>query len=138
MKSKYFKAFELVPLRLLDLLHEDLLWKLIDDNLILAIDKLKEVFPKGSIFINTYKLAGDRTQSGIRTKNSKYYSETSQHSLGKAVDCIFSYYTTEEVREYILANQDKFPTIGGVELGTSWLHIDVRERRDGKIITFTP
>jgi uncharacterized protein YcbK (DUF882 family) len=138
MKSKYLKIHELVPLRLLDLLHEDLLWKLVDDNLILAIDKLKEVFPKGSISINTYKWAGDRTQSCIRTKNSKYYSETSQHSLGKAVDCIFSYYTTEEVREYILTNPDEFPTIGGIELGTSWVHIDVRPRRDGNIITFTP
>ena len=138
MKSKYFKIEELVPLKLIDLIHKDLLWKLVDDDLILAIDKIKKVFPKGSVSINTYKWAGDRTQSCVRTKNSKYYSSTSQHSLGKAVDCIFSAYTTDEVRDYILNSPDEFPTIGGVELGTSWLHIDVRPRRNGKIITFTP
>jgi uncharacterized protein YcbK (DUF882 family) len=138
MKSTKFKIEELVPLRLINLIHKDLLWKLIDDDLILAIDKIKKVFPKGSISINTYKWAGDRTQSCVRTKNSKYYSSTSQHSLGKAVDCIFSAYTTDEVRDYILNSPDEFPTIGGVELGTSWLHIDVRPRRNGKIITFTP
>ena len=138
MKSTKFKIEELVPLRLIDLIHKDLLWKLVDDDIIIAIDKIKEVFPKGSMSINTYKWAGDRTQSCVRTKNSKYYSSTSQHSLGKAVDCIFSAYTTDEVRDYILNSPDEFPTIGGVELGTSWLHIDVRPRRNGKIITFTP
>jgi len=138
MKSTKFKIEELVPLRLINLIHKDLLWKLVDDDLILAIDKIKKVFPKGSVSINTYKWAGDRTQSCVRTKNSKYYSSTSQHSLGKAVDCIFSAYTTDEVRDYILNSPDEFPTIGGVELGTSWLHIDVRPRRNGKIITFTP
>jgi hypothetical protein len=138
MKSTKFKIEELVPLKLIDLIHKDLLWKLVDDDIIIAIDKIKEVFPKGSMSINTYKWAGDRTQSGVRTKNSKYYSSTSQHSLGKAVDCIFSAYTTDEVRDYILNSPDEFPTIGGVELGTSWLHIDVRPRRNGKIITFTP
>ena len=138
MKSTKFKIEELVPLRLINLIHKDLLWKLIDDDIIIAIDKIKEVFPKGSMSINTYLWSGNRTQSGVRTKNSKYYSETSQHSLGKAIDCVFDNYSTNEVREYILANQDEFPTIGGVELGTSWLHIDVRPRRNGKIITFTP
>ena len=138
MKSTKFKIEELVPLRLINLIHKDLLWKLIDDDIIIAIDKIKEVFPKGSMSINTYLWSGNRTQSGVRTKNSKYYSETSQHSLGKAIDCVFGNYSTDEVREYILANQDEFPTIGGVELGTSWLHIDVRPRRNGKIITFTP
>jgi len=138
MKSTKFKIEELVPLRLINLIHKDLLWKLIDDDIIIAIDKIKEVFPKGSMSINTYLWSGNRTQSGVRTKNSEYYSETSQHSLGKAIDCVFGNYSTDEVREYILANQDEFPTIGGVELGTSWLHIDVRPRRNGKIITFTP
>ena len=138
MKSTKFKIEELVPPKLIDLIHKDLLWKLVDDDIIIAIDKIKEVFPKGSMSINTYLWSGNRTQSGVRTKNSKYYSETSQHPLGKAIDCVFGNYSTDEVREYILANQDEFPTIGGVELGTSWLHIDVRPRRNGKIITFTP
>ncbi len=136
-KSKYFKIKELVSLELYNLLHEDLLWKLIDSELIETIDKLKEVFNKGSITINSYAWSGDRTQSGVRTKNSKYYRESSQHSIGKAIDCVFSAYTTEEVRDYILDNPEEFPLIGGVEVA-DWLHIDVRPRIDGKIIIFYP
>jgi len=127
MKSTKFKIEELVPLRLINLIHKDLLWKLIDDDIIIAIDKIKEVFPKGSMSINTYLWSGNRTQSGVRTKNSKYYSETSQHSLGKAIDCVFGNYSTDEVREYILANQDEFPTIKRIEADVSWLHIDVKD-----------
>jgi hypothetical protein len=86
--------------------------------------------------INSYKWGGDRGWSGLRTKNSKYYSPTSQHSLGKAIDAVFSKYDVEEVRQYILDNQEEFPHIGGVELGVSWLHIDTRPRVNGKIKTF--
>jgi hypothetical protein len=57
------------------------------------------------------------------------------HSVGKAVDMVFTKYTTEEVREYILTHQDEFPYIGGLELA-EWLHIDTRSRRDGKIFMF--
>ena len=86
--------------------------------------------------INNYMWGGDRGWSGLRTKDSSYYSPTSQHSLGKAIDCIFSAYDVEEVRQYILNNPDEFPHIGGIELNVSWLHLDVRERQNGKIKTF--
>jgi uncharacterized protein YcbK (DUF882 family) len=138
MKSKHFRITELVPLQLKNMLHEDALWSLIDDDLIQAIDGIKEMFNKGSITINSYMWSGDRNQSGIRTKDSKYYSKNSQHSIGKAVDMVFSAYTTDEVRDYILSHQDEFPLIGGIELGVAWLHVDTRPRRDGKIITFRP
>lgn len=137
MKSKYYKIQELVPLSLYNTLHEDALWNLIDDDLIEMIDLLKEKFPKGSITINSYLWSGQRTQSGIRTKGSKYYSEGSMHSVGKAVDCVFSYYDVDTVRDYILTNPDEFPKIGGIEMDVSWLHIDTRKRRNGKIIAFS-
>ena len=138
MKSKYFKITELVPLQLSSILHEDILWNLIDNNLIQSLDKIKEVFNKGSIIINSYMWSGDRNQSGLRTKDSKHYNENSQHSTGKAADMIFSAYTTDEVRDYILSHQDEFPLVGGIELETSWLHVDVRPRKDGRILTFKP
>jgi len=136
MKSSKFKIHELVPLRLFNTIHEDVLWEMIDDNLIETIDYLKEKFPEGSMTINNYIWNGDRGWSGLRTKDSSYYSPTSQHSLGKAVDIIFSAYTTDEVRKYILDNPEEFPHIGGIELVVSWLHLDVRKRVQGKIKTF--
>jgi len=136
MQSIKFKIHELVPLKLFNTVRPDVLWRMIDPRLIETIDKLKEVFPNGSMTINNYMWGGDRGWSGLRTKDSSYYSPTSQHSLGKAIDCIFSAYDVEEVRQYILNNPDEFPHIGGIELNVSWLHLDVRERQNGKIKTF--
>jgi|SaaInlLV_10m_DNA_3_1039740.scaffolds.fasta_scaffold07809_2 hypothetical protein len=136
MKSKTFKIFELVPVHLYQIVHEDSLWDMMDDKLIESIDLLKEKFPNGTMVINNYQWGGERGWSGLRTKDSKYYSEGSQHSIGKAVDCIFSEYTTEEIRNYILYHQDEFPYIGGIEIGVSWLHLDVRDRKNNRIQQF--
>lgn len=124
IKSKYFKIHELVPASLNGIVHEDLLWNMLDDKLIFSIDAIKNKFNSGTMTINNYKWGGDRGWSGIRTKNSSYYSETSQHSIGKAIDAVFSDYTVKEIRDYILENQDEFPYIGGIEMGVDWLHVD--------------
>ena len=136
MKSTKFKIHELVPLRLYNSVHEDVLWGMIDDKLIETIDYLKELFPEGSMTINNYMWGGERGWSGLRTKDSSYYSPTSQHSIGKAVDIVFSAYTTDEIRQYILDNPSEFPHVGGIELLVSWLHLDVRPRVNGKIKVF--
>ena len=125
-RSIHFRIEELVSEELFDLVKPDMLWELFDEKLLDSIDALKEKFPNGSMTINNWLWEGDRTQSGLRTKNSKYYSPTSQHSVGKAADCVFSDYETEEVRQYIIDNPRKFPYIKGIEKDVSWLHIDVR------------
>jgi hypothetical protein len=129
MESKYFKIYELVS-RGFHQLKGEFAWWYIDPNLILTIDTLKEYFPNGSISINTWYWNGNRMWSGLREEGTKYYSKTSLHSFGKAVDCIFSAYSTEEVREFIVNNPDKFPHIKGIELGVSWLHIDTRNSKE--------
>ena len=146
--AKSFQIHELIP-KALWLQHLALpkeqqdenelrLWAMFDEKLLETIDTIKAKFNYGSMTINNYKWGGNREWSGLRDSSSSYYSKTSQHSLGKAVDCVFSRYTTDEVREYILNNPDEFPYVGGVELETSWLHIDVRPRVNGKIFTFKP
>lgn len=126
MRSKHFKLPELVPLPLLNSIHEELLWKMLDPKLIESVDAIKEKFPKGTMTINNYFWGGERRWSGIRTKESPWYSPTSQHSVGKAIDAVFSEYSTEEVRQYIIDNPDEFPHIKGIEIEVSWLHVDVR------------
>lgn len=138
MKSKYFKIHELVPRVLYELLHEDALWRLLDEDLIKSIDTLKEKFPKGTMTINSYMWNGNREWSGIRTKGSKYYSETSQHSLGNAIDAVFSHYSAEEVRLYVLNNQEEFPLIKRIENKVNWLHIDLKNTGKDGIIMFNP
>jgi len=133
MKSKYFKVHELVPKHLYEKYGEKA-WKFIDNRLIAEIDKLKEHFNLGTATINNYYWNGDRHWSGLRTPESPYYSETSQHSFGRAVDMVFSDYTAEEVRNYIVNNSYEFPYIKGLELGVSWVHLDVRN--EDHLITF--
>jgi len=127
-RSIHFRIEELVSEELFNLVKTDKLWDLFDERLLDTIDALKEKFPEGSMTINNWLWGGDRDQSGLRTKNSKYYSPTSQHSIGKAIDCIFSKYRTDSVRQYIINNPDEFPYIKGIELDVSWCHFDVRSR----------
>jgi len=133
MKSKYFKIHELVPKKMFEKYGEKA-WRYVDVRLIESIDTLKEHFNLGTMTINNYFWGGSREWSGIRTPESKYYSYGSQHSYANAIDAVFSHYSAEEVRNYIIDNKDLFPYIKGIELGVSWLHIDVRN--EDKIILF--
>lgn len=131
-KCKYFKIHELVPPNVYEERGERA-WYLLDNRMLMVIDRLREKF--GLMTINNYEFGGVREWAGLRTSNSPYYSAYSQHSFGRAFDIIFKDTSTDRVRNHILANQEEFPEIGGIELGTSWLHIDGRNH-DSKILTF--
>ena len=135
MKSKYFKLEELVDKKTFEEIGEKA-WELIDPRLIESIDAIKARFPEGSMTINSWLWNGDRSWSGLRVAGSPYYSKWSMHSWGKAVDAVFSKYDVEVVRKYILNNPKEFPHIKGVELGVSWLHVDVRNR--DSVLAFNP
>ena len=132
MKSKYFEIHELVPKHMYNMRGNNN-WRFIDERLIATIDTLKEHFSSGTMTINNYKWGGDREWSGLRTSQSPDYSPTSMHSFGKAIDCIFSHYSAEEVRLYILSNKGFFPYIRGMEDTVSWLHVDVRNEDELKL-----
>lgn len=133
MVSKHFKIHELVPEHIYNKIGTKA-WKLIDNRLIQVIDRLKEHFNLGTMTINNYYWNGNRHWSGLRTPESPEYSETSQHSFGRAVDIVFSDYTAEEVRHYIIDNYYLFSDIKGIELEVSWVHIDVRN--EDVLVTF--
>ena len=142
VKANYFDIKELVPRHVHDARGEKA-WELIDSRLIAAIDAIRE--NHGPAIVNTWaypKYAeqyGRRNWSGLRT--AEFYRKQgftdiqmykafersySQHKFGRAVDMLFVTASVDDVREDILSNPEKYPTIKAVELGTSWLHIDVR------------
>jgi hypothetical protein len=132
-KCTHFKIHELVP----EAIYTDRgekAWELLDVNALMALDALRDEY--GSMTVNNYEYGGNRQWSGLRTGDSPYYSATSQHSFGRAFDCLFKDANVDDVRNDILANPDKFPFINAVELGTSWLHWDTRNCR--RIMTFHP
>jgi hypothetical protein len=129
MKSKYFKVHEIVPKKMYEKYGEKS-WRYVDVRLIETIDILKEHFNLGTMTINNYYWNGNREWSGIRTPESKWYSYGSQHSFANAIDAIFSDYSAQEVRNYIIDNKHIFKHVKGLELGVSWLHFDVRNEDD--------
>lgn len=132
-ESKYFESHELLPKELY-YAHGDNALVLFDENLLITADAIKETFPRGAIYVNNYYWHKGREWSGFRTPNSPYYNARSQHSIGKALDMIFTFYNAYTVRRYILDNKEMFPFIRGVELGVNWLHFDTRNIE--KLITF--
>lgn len=129
-----FKIQEYVPKEVYDV-HGEGAWTFIDIKLVASVDAIKERFPNGTMTINNWSWGGNRNWSGLRTPSAlEYYSKTSQHSLHpvdlvfRAIDAVFSGYDVEEIRQYIIDHPEEFPYIKGIEMGVSWLHIDVRER----------
>ena len=136
-KCKHFKIYELVPKELYEMLHEDLLWKMFDENILKAFDWIKEEYsPDDPVTINNWYWGGTFSQSGIRTKNSKYYSRGSKHSVACAGDLKFKVITPEEIRKDIqkrIADGETIPYIKRIENGTdTWLHIDTGVAPRGK------
>jgi len=131
-KCKHFKIQELVPRHVYEA-RGDKAWELLDKDALKMIDGLREAF--GVMTVNNWHIGGERNWSGLRTSDSPYYSPYSQHSFGRAFDCIFTSRTAQQVRQAILNNRDDFPLVMGMELDTSWLHVDTRNTF--RIKTFT-
>lgn len=141
-KCKHFSIEELVPKMLFDILHEDVLWGMFDQELLKAADWLRERY--GPATINNWKWAGAFSQSGIRTKDSNFYSEGSMHSVGRALDMKFKNISAEAIRadlKAMNARGDMIPYICRMEDGVSWCHIDVKPQRGlmkGYVYFFKP
>ena len=124
-KPRYFKAFELVPP---DVFKKwgDRSFMFMDPRLLWTLDQLREDW--GPMTINDYAYGGIRTASGLRIPNTPHYRPFSQHSFGRAADCLFRDASADAVRKRILFAKRAYAHhyIRGVELEVSWLHIDVR------------
>lgn len=134
-KCKHFKIQELVPPEVYKD-RGDKAWYLLDDRALETLDTLREHF--GPTTVNNWLWEGRRMNSGLRTCDSKYGTQYSQHRFGRAFDPIFKGIDTEEVREYVLSHQDEFPHIRGLELKVAWLHFDIGNRPGDDIYTFNP
>ena len=128
---KHFDIFELVPEEIFKGRGQKA-WELLDDRLLITIDALRGHL--GAAIINDYQFGGRRQWSGLRTPDSPWYSPTSQHSFGRAVDIIFKDIAAEEARKEIIRQREKmFPYITAMELNVSWVHIDVRNHKPLKL-----
>jgi len=134
-RCQYFSIHELVPPDVFRQRQEKA-WELLDERLLIALDRLRDRY--GSMTVNNYFWGRDREWSGLRTPDSPYFSPFSQHTFGRAADCLFANLAVEDVRREILADptDPAFELIGSIELGVSWLHFDVRNC--DRIMTYYP
>lgn len=140
-KSTHFAPHEVVPKHIYEA-RGTKSYQCIDERLLRLADRLRDLF-NCSLTINNYKWGGDRQWSGLRTSNSPYYSPTSQHTFGRALDIIVKDYTADQARTMVKqwSSEGKFTDIGvdsiTMEEGVGWLHIDIRNNNKG-INTFKP
>jgi hypothetical protein len=119
----HFKIEELVPKQV----HNERgfrAWELLDDRLLITLDQLRDEY--GSITVNDWLWGGINEWRGLRTPKSAWYRPYSQHTFGRAADCIFNDVNVDKVRADILKYPDRFPCINSIELDTPHLHFDVR------------
>jgi len=120
-KCEHFAIHELVPKHIYEKRGEKA-WELLNPLMLITLDRLRERY--GSMRMNNYHWGKDDQWRGLRTPDSKYYSETSKHSQGNAADPIFSKVTAEQVRQDMEDHPDWdcFEFITEIELGISWFH----------------
>ena len=131
----YFRTQELVPQKVYEVRGE-LALELLDDRALITLDKLRKRY--GSITVNDWMWGGNSQWRGLRTPDSPWYKPYSQHTFGRAFDCVFKEVTAEEVRQDIFKHPHvlDFEHIRSIELNTSWLHFDVRNCN--RIKTYKP
>ena len=135
-------------------------WKFIDGRLLETVYVIRKHIAK-PVYVNNWSYGGSFTQRGLRcnicelvkvkTTNDKVYM--SAHSQGEAVDFSVKGMTANEVRLWLMDNQDILPYPIRVEVGfnphgmnkeqirqaimkdaMNWVHIDLRG--EGEKITY--
>lgn len=125
MELNNFVVEEFVPKELYELMGDHSICCM-NQDLITFIVNLRKTLGK-PITINTWKWGGSFNSRGIRLPGSEYYSATSQHSEGNALDFDVSGMFADEVRNWIIANRDLpwVKPITFLEDGVNWVHVDV-------------
>jgi len=142
-KCKHFTIKELVSKKVYED-RGDKAWALFDPRALITLDALRDRVNVPLTVNNwSYKTPGTAQYRGLRTEGTPYFSPYSQHTFGRAFDVVSNHITAEEMRQIIFKERSElFPYITAVELGTSWLHFDVRNNihsnDPNELLTFYP
>lgn len=143
-KPEYFSLDELVCQHVYDFYGETA-WQFFDQRLLVTIDMLRQKLNK-PIFVNDWQIHGQFDERGFRclkcniVQNKIMSNEmyVSPHMTGQAVDFDVQGLVAEEVRQYIIKNQNLWPYPLRLEAGVGWCHLDTRDAEKGKVFLFNP
>lgn len=137
--KRYFKIKELVCQHILAKFkgREDVAWDFLNKDLLEVLLWIRETLGK-PITINKGSLA---TQRGMRCNlcqmvKDKVVAYLSSHVLGSGIDFDVEGMTADEVRQWLVDNQDSLPHSIRLERDVTWVHLDVRNETSEKIIWF--
>ena len=105
----------------------------LDEKLLETLLFVRENIGK-PIYVNNWQIGGNLSQRGLRcnlcdlvkSKTNANSIYVSAHVLGKAVDFDVKGMKAEEVRQWLLTNENRLPHPIRLEKGVSWVHMDVR------------
>jgi hypothetical protein len=122
-KSKHLPIEMLVPPAIINSAGEES-WKLLDDRIIKAADRLFEKF--GEFQINNWKDGGDQKYNGflpayVNQSNSDHYLNPRRY--GRGLRCKFQKVSCEVVGKFIEANPTKFKQISFTEYGDNSIEL---------------
>jgi len=138
----HFSIYELTPPEMGSLIQKKgpyWAWSnLFDERLLITMDYLRTQW--GRMVVNDWHNGGRIRYRGFRPNGCDVGADYSQHRFGRAVDMIPIDMSVSAIRDDILYHQDspRYHHIGGLELDVDWLHIDVRQRINDKILAFKP
>lgn len=109
----------------------------LDDRLIETADDVRGILGV-PCYANDYAYGGRRSACGWRRPDCPIGVPNSYHKRGMAVDLHPDGMSADEARNMVreAIAQGKLPHVGGIEIGVSWLHVDIRPRHRGKVLYF--
>lgn len=139
--KKYFTTQQLVCPHVLKNYREEQIWSFFDPRVLTVLMELRIIIGK-PIIVNSTSLGF--TQRGLRcnccdlvaskTRANKPY--LSGHLRGTAIDFHVPGMTAEEVRQMIVREAAKLSYPIRLERGVNWVHFDVDNMTDEKVVFF--
>jgi len=131
-KPKHFDLQELACPHIYDK-YGDAAWQFFSPYLLVTLDLIREKLNK-PIYVNNWQIHGSFDERGFRCIQCDLVKKAiaegrlyvSPHMLGQGADFDVKGLTAEEVRQWIIKNQDLLPYPIRLEDGVNWVHLDVR------------
>lgn len=138
--EKYFSLEELVDKDVFNK-YGQFAWNFFRKELLETLVFIREYF-NAPITINNWKSGGKFSQRGFRSNLSYFVKDKkdklycSAHCLGAGVDFDIKGYKAEEVRNKLIEIQEELPYPIRLEDKVNWVHLDVYNNTDKKVVLF--
>jgi len=114
--------------------------RFIDQRLPAILERIRELCGGRTMTLNDWYYGGRFNLRGFRPSNCTIGAVKSMHKEGKAADFTIKGMTADHVRDVIRKNAVELMQMGltRIEIGISWVHIDLKVTNASHIVEFKP